>query len=124
MGLFSSFNTPSSFPWKHIASVGELEEIFKQKNDKAHLFFKHSTRCSISSMALREFEQKWDNGQADFELYFIDLLRHRDVSNRLAELSGVQHQSPQVIVVKGDKMLLTASHDRISASQILRLQID
>lgn len=124
MGLFSSFNSPSSFPWKHIVSVGELEDIFNQNDDKAHLFFKHSTRCSISSMALREFEQKWDQGQTEFELYFIDLLKHRDVSNRLAELSGVQHQSPQVIVVKGDKMLLTASHDRISASQILRLQID
>ncbi len=121
MGLFGSFGAKSIFPWNEISSVIQLEEIFNRESDKAKVFFKHSTRCSISSMALREFEQTWKQDNADFELYFIDLLRNRDVSNRLAELSSVMHQSPQVIVVKGSEILHTSSHERISATKIQRL---
>lgn len=121
MGLFGSFGAKSSFPWTDITSVQDLEDIFNRPSDKIKVFFKHSTRCSISSMALREFEKTWKQENTDFELYFIDLLKNRDVSNRLAELASVTHQSPQVIVRKGNELVYSSSHDRISATQIQRL---
>ena len=68
-------------------------------------------------MALARFESSWEQDD-NCELYFIDLIAHRDVSNALSELTGVLHQSPQVIVVKNNKEIYNNSHNGISSSDI------
>jgi bacillithiol system protein YtxJ len=123
MGLFSSASNTSAFPWKHITSLEELETAWAASGDQPVIFFKHSTRCSISAMALRGFQSDWSLGEMRFGLYYIDLIAHRDVSNALAEKSGVMHQSPQVIVVQGEKSIYNASHEQIQADKILSLTV-
>jgi bacillithiol system protein YtxJ len=124
MGLFSSAsNTSIPFPWKHITSLEELETAWAASADKPAVFFKHSTRCSISSMALRGFQSDWNLGEMRFGLYYIDLIAHRDVSNALAEKAGVVHQSPQVIVVQSEKSIYNASHEQIQADKIVSLTV-
>lgn len=119
MGIFSFSKKGHSdkLNWNDLESVEQLESAYAESNNKTTLFFKHSTRCSISSMALSRFESKWQENEG-CKLYFIDLLVHRDVSNRLAELSGVEHQSPQAILVKNNKVVYDGSHSGISASAI------
>lgn len=116
MGLFTK-NDKSTFNWIVINSIEELNSAFNNANDKPALFFKHSTRCSISSMALNGFERNW-NKELDCDLYYIDLLVNRDVSNRLAEISNVMHQSPQAIVVQNNEVVYNASHSGIDAEVI------
>jgi bacillithiol system protein YtxJ len=119
MGLFSKSSTPiSSFPWKEITSVEEFNEMLNAPTDKAKLFFKHSTRCSISSMALKGFEREWNVSSDDFELYFVDLIAHRDISNAIAAESHVEHQSPQVVVWRNGEVVYNASHHHIDAQKI------
>ena len=119
MGLFSKSSTPiSSFPWKEINSVEEFNEMLNAPTDKAKLFFKHSTRCSISSMALKGFEREWNVSSDDFELYFVDLIAHRDISNAIAAESHVEHQSPQVVVWRNGEVVYNASHHHIDAQKI------
>jgi bacillithiol system protein YtxJ len=119
MGLFSKSSTPiSSFPWKEITSVEEFSEMLNAPTDKAKLFFKHSTRCSISSMALKGFEREWNVSSDDFELYFVDLIAHRDISNAIAAESHVEHQSPQVVVWRNGEVIYNASHHHIDAQKI------
>jgi bacillithiol system protein YtxJ len=119
MGLFSKSSAPiSSFPWKEITSVEEFNEMLNAPTDKAKLFFKHSTRCSISSMALKGFEREWNVSSDDFELYFIDLIAHRDISNAIAAESHVEHQSPQVVVWRNGEVIYNASHHHIDAQKI------
>ena len=119
MGLFSKSSSPiSSFPWKEITSVEEFNEMLNAPTDKAKLFFKHSTRCSISSMALKGFEREWNISSADFELYFVDLIAHRDISNAIAAESHVEHQSPQVVVWRNGEVIYNASHHHIDAQKI------
>ena len=119
MGLFSKSSTPiSSFPWKEITSVEEFNEMLNAPTDKAKLFFKHSTRCSISSMALKGFERAWNVSSDDFELYFVDLIAHRDISNAIAAESHVEHQSPQVVVWRNGEVIYNASHHHIDAQKI------
>lgn len=103
--------------WTAIESISELEQAIDKTEEKPGLFFKHSTRCGISSMALSRFEREWEETE-DCNLYFIDLLAHRDVSNKLAELTNVGHQSPQAILVKDKKEVYNASHNGISATAI------
>jgi bacillithiol system protein YtxJ len=106
--------------WNNISSVSELENFYTDSKEEFKLFFKHSTRCSVSSMALRFFESEIEIKE-NACYYFIDLISYREVSNRLAELSGVQHQSPQVILLKNDQVIYQASHHSIDANQINKL---
>lgn len=118
MGLFSRSSNTSGFPWTEITSTAQLEEVLQAPSGKAKVFFKHSTRCSISAMALRTFEREWKLDDQEYDLFFIDLIAHRDVSNAIAEKLHVIHQSPQVIVVKSDEVIYDASHHTINAEKI------
>ena len=106
-------------PWIEITSVDQLHHIWNNSLTQPAVFFKHSTRCSISSMSLRAFERSWDID--DTQLFFIDLIAHRDVSNLLAELSHIEHQSPQVIVTKNNHVIYINSHGTINADKIQQL---
>jgi len=119
MGLFSfTKSTPQQqTPWIKITSTEQLNEVLRNIGDTPALLFKHSTRCSISSMALSGFERNW-TGEVPCNLYFIDLLKHRDVSQEVATLTGVVHQSPQCIVLKGSEIVYEATHSGIDARRI------
>lgn len=104
--------------WIEISSLDELDQAIEQSSDTPSVFFKHSTRCSISSMALNRFESDWKE-DSDGKLFFIDLIKNRDVSNMLSEKADVYHQSPQVIVMKDKKSVYDASHSAISANEII-----
>lgn len=117
MGFFSKAPKKEALPWIQLSSVEQLSDVLHNVKDKPVLLFKHSTRCSISSMALNGFERNW-SGDVECELYYLDLLKHRDISQKIAELTGVVHQSPQAIVIKGKEIVYEATHSGIDASRI------
>jgi bacillithiol system protein YtxJ len=119
MGWFSNNNSKSSLNWTNLSTVEELAS-FLDKKDKPVVVFKHSTRCAISSMALNRLESEWDAKEEDIYLGFIDLVKHRDVSNACADITKVTHQSPQVIVLNNGEVLHNASHSAISYDQIVK----
>ena len=118
MGIFSKSPKKEPLPWVAITSTNQLNELLHNIGEKPVLLFKHSTRCSISSMALNGFERNWTTGKELCDLYFIDLLKHRDISNLTAELTGINHQSPQAIVIKGKEIIYDATHTSIDARRI------
>jgi bacillithiol system protein YtxJ len=122
MGLFSMNKKPrpSKLNWINITTAEELKQAIAETENVSGLFFKHSTRCSISAMALNSFESQWEHDEK-CELYFIDLIAHRDVSSALAELTGVEHQSPQVVLVQNKEAVYDTSHNGISARSIKKL---
>ncbi|WP_029279632.1 bacillithiol system redox-active protein YtxJ [Pedobacter borealis] len=102
--------------WVNLTSIEQLDEI---KNASGFsLIFKHSTRCSISLMAKKNFEFDWDIIPADTKLYFLDLISYRDISNHIAEIFQVAHQSPQILLIKDGDCVLEASHSDISADEV------
>ncbi len=103
--------------WEQLISSDQLEEINKKSHDKPVIIFKHSTRCSISAMALGRFERSFDK-DAGFEPYFLDLIANREVSNKVAELYKVHHQSPQVVLILKGEAIYNASHNAISFDDI------
>jgi bacillithiol system protein YtxJ len=102
--------------WVNLTSLDQLNEI---KNDNGYsLIFKHSTRCSISMMAKRNFEFNWEVIPEDTKLYFLDLISYREISNAVAEVFNVAHQSPQILLIKNGDCVLEASHSDISAEEV------
>jgi bacillithiol system protein YtxJ len=96
----------SRIGWKPLIDLKQLDEIVELSNEKAVLIFKHSTRCSISRYALKQFEKEFDL-EEKITPYFLDLLNYRDISNEIANRFAVVHQSPQIIVVKDEKQSIT-----------------
>lgn len=60
----------------------------------------------------------WDVIPADTSLYFLDLISFRDVSAEIAETFKVQHESPQILLIKDGDCILDASHSDISADEV------
>ncbi|MBM3451602.1 MAG: bacillithiol system redox-active protein YtxJ [Bacteroidetes bacterium] len=117
MGWFSQ---KSNFQWKELSNENSIHQLLDESQERPILIFKHSTRCSISSMALSRFERDWDCNK-DVGLYFLDLLNFRNLSNVIADTLKVIHQSPQVIVIKKSEVVYQESHNGIDAREIAKL---
>lgn len=114
MGLLSRKKESKSF-WLNLNDANLLSEIDEASKEKPVVIFKHSTRCSISSMALSRLERSWNQEEMDeVDAYYLDLIAHRDISNAIADKYNVYHQSPQVIVIKDGKSIYDDSHMDIS----------
>ena len=108
--------------WISLTTELQLEEITKlsfSTSIKGILLFKHSIRCSISSMALNRLERAWAEPVETIPVYLLDLLKYNAVSHKVAQLYNVAHASPQVLVIKNGECIYTASHSEINASEIL-----
>jgi bacillithiol system protein YtxJ len=117
----SETNTnPSKVAWRFLTDPGQLNEIINTSTEIPVVIFKHSTRCSISRMALKQFENEFDL-EGKVTPYFLDLLENRDISNDVASRFGVMHQSPQLILIKNGASVYNASHSDIDANHLKQL---
>ncbi|MGH2666486.1 bacillithiol system redox-active protein YtxJ [Flavobacterium sp.] len=109
----------SKVAWIPVTDLDQLDDMADKSNEQSILIFKHSTRCAISRMALKQFENEYNIAADKMKLYFLDLLEYRSISNEITERFGVVHQSPQLIVIKDGKAVYNASHSDIQAEDIL-----
>lgn len=117
MPLFTS-NKPTNLNWKPLQSLSELDRIEKESYNKPVLIFKHSTRCSVSRMAVKQFEADYTIDPDKMDSYFLDLLNFRSVSNEIATKFFVEHESPQVLLIKDGKCIYHTSHSDIDAEAL------
>ena len=126
MGLFNKVfgnsgaknHNGNNVPWNELIDLNQLEEINTASFSTPVIIFKHSTRCSISRMALKQFESHYNLSEKVATPYFLDLLEYRQISNAIADQFDVVHQSPQILVIKDGKCIYTASHSDIDADDI------
>ncbi|MBL1221107.1 bacillithiol system redox-active protein YtxJ [Chryseobacterium sp. L7] len=105
--------------WKKIESEEDLNRAIESSYQHRIAIFKHSTRCFISKTVLNNFEKEIDNLDDKLDLYYLDLLEHRPISNKISEDLGIRHESPQLIIIEDGKVINSASHEDISISQII-----
>ena len=110
---FSNTSKEKNEIWSDLTSSDQLKEIIERSHQKPQALFKHSTRCNISSMAKGRMDRGWDFENNDVDLYYLDLLKYRSVSNDIADSLQVQHESPQLIIIKHGKVVYHASHGDI-----------
>jgi bacillithiol system protein YtxJ len=105
--------------WKEFNDELGLEAIKKLSIDKPQVIFKHSTRCSISTMAKSRLERSTEPDGIDFN--YLDLIAHRDISNKIANDFDVEHASPQILIIKNGECVYDESHNAISMDQIVEV---
>jgi bacillithiol system protein YtxJ len=101
-------------PWIALTSLGQLDDIERDSASRPQLIFKHSTTCGVSRMVLNMFEKNPLLREDSMDLYFLDLHRHRGVSNEIAQKFQVSHQSPQLLVIKNGQTVVHGSHGMIT----------
>jgi bacillithiol system protein YtxJ len=103
--------------WNELTSEEQLQQIKAKSSDRPQVIFKHSTRCGISAVAKSRLE-RWTPTE-EFDFYYLDLIRFRQLSSKVAETFAVYHESPQVLVIKNGECVYDESHLSISLQDIL-----
>lgn len=117
----NSVNKDSSsfkIEWKSLTELNDLDTVIESSFKKPVFIFKHSTRCGISRMVLKQFEKLYDIEKEKAEGYYLDLLEYRSISNEVASRFDITHQSPQLILIKNGKAVYDASHQDIEAETL------
>lgn len=104
--------------WITLNTIAQLNEFITSNSPV--IIFKHSTRCSVSSMAKRNLEFDKNLIPQDAKFYYLDLIAHRDISNKIVELWNIRHESPQILVIKGEECIYNASHSDIEMQDIVK----
>jgi len=107
--------------WVQLNEETQLEKLSPLSFQKPVLIFKHSTRCSVSLMAKRSFENDWNFSKEEVIPYFLDLISFRNISNLVANQFHVEHESPQLILIKDEKAIYHATHSDINFNELAKL---
>jgi len=127
MGLFnkvfgknqSDVKEEKNIPWNALTLLSQLDEIVEESKSQPVAIFKHSTRCGISRMVIKQFESAYNIDVSKMKLYYLDLLNYRDVSAEVGYRFQVLHQSPQLLVIKNGTAVAHASHNGILAEELV-----
>jgi bacillithiol system protein YtxJ len=106
--------------WIPLTSLDQLEEIKQQSKTESVFIFKHSTSCGISSMVIKRFENLFTEEHQHLKVYYLDLLKYRNISDEVGYTFQVMHQSPQLLVIKNDVSIFDASHYDITTMNLAR----
>ncbi len=102
--------------WIELTEPSQLQIIKEKSAEKPQVIFKHSTRCSISSVAKSRLERSAAPANVDF--YFLDLIKHRTISDKIAGDFDVYHESPQLLLIKNGECVYDESHSGISMDDL------
>ena len=99
---------------KELRTVNEWYDVLEQSKENPLFVLKHSTTCPVSAAAYHAFE----SSAADVPKYFLKVQESRPVSNEIESNLGVEHQSPQLFLLKDGQAVWQATHYSISGSKI------
>lgn len=106
--------------YKELTSLTALNELLQASHQQPVLFFKHSNTCGISSRAFGEFQKYLaTDASATVNNALIVVQTAREVSNQLANITGVEHESPQAILVHEGKAVWDESHLAIKSDRLI-----
>jgi bacillithiol system protein YtxJ len=90
-------------PCTPVTGRAQVAQLVAQSAQHPVIMSKHDTSCPISQAAYRELQQLIR------DVAMIDVARDNDLSHELAEQVGVQHESPQVLVLRDGHAVWSAS---------------
>ena len=103
--------------WIHLTNEDQLQNIIVRSQEKPQVIFKYSSRCYLSEIVFRRLQKNCCPDHVDF--YFLDLIVHHDISQKVAEVFKTPHQSPQVLMIKDGECVFEESHSNISLEEIV-----
>ena len=105
--------------WKVLNSQSQLQHIIRESYTQRIFIFKHSIRCSVSSIAKLRLEDYWDPSFSNnSEVYLLDVIGQRALSQEISSRFAVYHESPQILLIEDGECTHDASHFDITVEEI------
>ena len=125
MGLFNKIlgsklkaEKESLVNWIPFNSLDQIKTIKELSKSETILIFKHSTRCGISSMVIKRFENLFEISMKNVKVFYLDLLSFISISDEVGLSFNIQHQSPQLLIIRNEVAVKDASHYDITSVNI------
>jgi bacillithiol system protein YtxJ len=99
-----------------LVTSAQLDALFRAP---VALVYKHSTRCPIATMAYQEVQQLLRD-RPEAPVWIVDVIVQRGLSREVAERTGVDHESPQAILLVDGEVVYDASHFGVRADDLAR----
>ncbi len=104
--------------WNVPDTPEQLAAIFNVP-DRPQVIYKHSYNCATCIFSKMKVEDVMKSVIEDADFFFVDVIKNRPVSNQVAELTGIKHESPQVVVIRNGVVAWSASHGSITQKGLL-----
>jgi bacillithiol system protein YtxJ len=90
----------------------ELLQLIQLSQERPVFLFKHSTRCPISAWAVREYQSFAKNldPASPLNCALIRVIEERSLSEQVTRQLGVEHESPQLLLISRGKVIWHDSH--------------
>ena len=98
--------------FRRVTEVKEFTELLSHSQRRPIVIFKHSTTCPISAAAYFEMEQ------FEGDVALVEVQNSRELSREIERLSGIRHESPQVLIFKKGQVVWNASHRQVKAQAV------
>lgn len=119
--IFSNLNNQSlqeAVNWINLTNLDEIRDIKTLSISESIFIFKHSTRCGISRIVKKQFEKLLLQNKNNIKVYYLDLLKYRNVSDAVSEVFQVKHESPQLLIIRNEEAVKHVSHYDITTISI------
>lgn len=122
LNLFKSKRTDTMerSTWNTISDPSETQTLVEKSKNRPQLIYKHSNQCSVSFIAKEGLDSSTEELNQIADLYIIDVIRQRNISNAIATLLKIRHESPQALLLTDGKVVWKGSHWDVNAEEILK----
>ncbi len=104
--------------WINLDSIDKLNEVKELSRNKKVLILKYSVNCGVSYIVRSLLEREWNEGEMKMPTYILDVIGKKDISKQAAIDFGVEHESPQVLIIENTKPVFTGNHGKVIFSEI------
>lgn len=104
--------------WIITDSADRVYEAADLSNTERVLIFKYSHKCVINYTLKKLLEREWNEGEMNMKTYLVNVIDNRDISNDITKKFGVEHQSPQILIIENGKSIASFSHGKVLFSNL------
>ena len=105
--------------FRNLLAPADADLALQDSKSRTVVVYKHSPICDLSERALDEMNEFLRIAHPEPDVRIVDVLSARPASQHLAEITGIRHESPQVLVLKNGAVVWNASHRRITALDVI-----
>lgn len=113
MNFFTNTENKAKMNWILADSADKIYEAEDLSQKERVLIFKYSTKCVISHIMKTLLQKEWAEGEMRMKTYLVNVIENHDLSNDIAQRFGVEHESPQVIILEKGKPVFTGAHGKV-----------
>lgn len=106
--------------WFQISTTQDADGVIKASKGKVQVILKHSNSCGISFFAKKGLDSIPHKELENVDMYLVDVIRDRNLAYYLADRFSVRHESPQILVIKDEKVIWHGSHNAVNPESLLQ----